>query len=83
MTREAAGFVDSQVAAVAGRIGQAQLDRLLAETIKRYDLATADPTKDPEEGWQHVDPRHVTVDKDDVHYAGTMRPMAHRKRSKT
>ncbi|MBD3944683.1 HNH endonuclease signature motif containing protein [Nocardioides ganghwensis] len=72
LTREAAGFVDSQVAAVAGRIGQAQLDRLLAETIKRYDLATADPTKDPEEGWQHVDPRHVTVDTDDVHYAGTL-----------
>ncbi|RYC02025.1 HNH endonuclease signature motif containing protein [Nocardioides ganghwensis] len=72
LTAEAAGFVDSQVAAVAGRIGQAQLDRLLAETIKRYDLATADPTKDPVDGWQHVDPRHVTVDKDDVHYAGTL-----------
>jgi hypothetical protein len=72
LTREAAGFVDSQVAAVAGRIGQAQLDRLLAETIRRYDLATADPTADPEDGWQHVDPRHVTVDKDDVHYAGTL-----------
>ncbi|RYB99118.1 HNH endonuclease signature motif containing protein [Nocardioides ganghwensis] len=72
LTREAAGFVDSQVAAVAGRIGQAQLDRLLADTIRRYDLATADPTADPEDGWQHVDPRHVTVDKDDVHYAGTL-----------
>ncbi|MBD3944515.1 HNH endonuclease signature motif containing protein [Nocardioides ganghwensis] len=72
LTAEAAGFVDSQVAAVAGRIGQAQLDRLVAETIKRYDLATADPSADPEDGWQHVDPRHVTVDKDDVHYAGTL-----------
>jgi hypothetical protein len=73
LTREAAGFVDSQVAAVAGRIGQAQLDRLVAETIKRYDLATADPASDPEDGWQHVDPRHVTVNSDDVHYAGTLR----------
>jgi hypothetical protein len=73
LTAEAAGFVDAQVAAVAGRIGQAQLDRLVAETIKRYDLATADPAADPEDGWQHVDPRHVTVNKDDVHYAGTMR----------
>jgi hypothetical protein len=73
LTPEAAGFVDSQVAAVAGRIGSAQLDRLVAETIKRYDLATADPTADPEDGWQHVDPRHVTVNTDDVHYAGTMR----------
>jgi hypothetical protein len=73
LTAEAAGFVDSQVAAVAGRIGTAQLDRLVAETIKRYDLATADPTADPEDGWQHVDPRHVTVNTDDVHYAGTLR----------
>jgi hypothetical protein len=72
LTREAAGFVDAQVAAVAGRIGQAQLDRLVAETIKRYDLATADPTKDPEDGYLAVDPRHVTVNKDDVHYAGTL-----------
>jgi hypothetical protein len=73
LTAEAAGFVDSQVAAVAGRIGTAQLDRLVAEAIKRYDLAVADPSKDPEDGWQHVDPRHVTVNKDDVHYAGTLR----------
>jgi hypothetical protein len=72
LTVEAAGFVDAQVAAVAGRLGQAQLDRLVAETIKRYDLATADPSADPEDGWQHVDPRHVTVNKDDVHYAGTL-----------
>jgi hypothetical protein len=73
LTAEAAGFVDSQVAAVAGRIGTAQLDRLVAETIKRYDLATADPTQDPEDGYLAVDPRHVTVNKDDVHYAGTLR----------
>ena len=43
LTREAAAFVDAQVAAVAGRIGPAQLDRLVAETIKRYDLADARP----------------------------------------
>jgi hypothetical protein len=73
LTREAAGFVDAQVAAVAGRVGSAQLDRLVAETIRRYDLATADPTTDPEDGYLHVDPRHVTVDTDDVHYAGTLR----------
>ena len=40
LTVEAAGFVDAQVAAVAGRVGAAQLDRLVAETIKRYDLAS-------------------------------------------
>jgi hypothetical protein len=72
LTVEAAGFVDAQVAAVAGRIGSAQLDRLVAETIKRYDLAVADPTKDPEDGYLAVDPRHVTVNKDDVHYADTL-----------
>ena len=67
------GFVDAQVAAVAGRLGAAQLDRLVAETIKRYDLADVDPTADPEDGYLHVDPRHVSVDTNDVHFAGTMR----------
>ncbi|NYE37473.1 hypothetical protein F4692_002606 [Nocardioides cavernae] len=73
LTVEAAAFVDAQVAAVAGRIGPAQLDRLVAEAIKRYDLADADPADDPEDGWQHVDPRHATLHSEDVHYAGTMR----------
>ncbi|MGF9754636.1 HNH endonuclease signature motif containing protein [Microvirga sp. 0TCS3.31] len=73
LTREAAAFVDAQVAGVAGRIGQAQLDRLVTETIKRYDLAGFDPAADPEDGYLHVDPRHATIHDDDVHYAGTMR----------
>jgi hypothetical protein len=57
---------------VAGRIGPAQLDRLVAETIKRFELADADPTTDPEDGYLHVDPRHATLNTDDVHYAGTL-----------
>ncbi len=65
--------MDAQVAAVAGRIGPAQLDRLVAETIKRYDLAAADPAADPEDGYLSVDPRHATLHDDDVHFAGTMR----------
>ena len=73
LTREAAGFVDAQVAAVAGRVGPAQLDRLVAEAIKRYDLADVDPAADPEDGYLHVDPRHATIHYDDVHFAGTMR----------
>ncbi|MDZ5663179.1 DUF222 domain-containing protein [Nocardioides sp. S-58] len=73
LTVEAARWVDTQVAAVAGRVGPAQLDRLVAETIKRHHLDTHDPTKDPEDGWQHVDPRHATLLSEDVHYAGTMR----------
>ncbi|MCP3421402.1 HNH endonuclease signature motif containing protein [Nocardioides pinisoli] len=73
LTPEAAGFVDAQVAAVAGKVGPAQLDRLVAEAIKRFDLAEPDPTADPEDGWLHVDPRHASIDTQDVHYAGTMR----------
>jgi len=73
LTLEAAGFVDGQVAAVAGKVGPAQLDRLVAETIKRYDLAAPGPAADPEDGYLSVDPRHATIHDDDVHYAGTMR----------
>ncbi len=69
---DAARWIDSQVAAVAGRIGTAQLDRLVAETIKRYELASPDPAADPEDGYLSVDPRQVTVNRDDVHYAGTL-----------
>ncbi|KRE92772.1 hypothetical protein ASG76_14970 [Nocardioides sp. Soil774] len=73
LTSDAARFVDVQVAAVAGKIGTAQLDRLVAETIKRFDLAAADPVSDPEDGYLHVDPRHVTIHDEDVHFAGTVR----------
>ena len=73
LTPEASGFVDVQVAAVAGKVGPTQLDRLVAEAIKRFDLADVDPAADPEDGYLHVDPRHVTIHDDDVHFAGTMR----------
>ncbi len=72
LTVEAAGWVDRQVAAVAGKVGPAQLDRLVAETVKRYDLAIADPASDPEDGYLSVDPRHATLDDQDVHFAGTL-----------
>ncbi|NPD06893.1 DUF222 domain-containing protein [Nocardioides sp. zg-1308] len=76
LTIEAARWVDAQVGAVAGRVGPAQLDRLVAETIKRHHLDALDahdPTSDPEDGYLSVDPRHATVHDQDVHYAGTMR----------
>jgi hypothetical protein len=72
LTAEAAGWVDDQVAAVAGRVGPAQLDRLVAETITRHHLASIDPAADPEDGYLHVDPRHATLDDQDVHFAGTL-----------
>ncbi|MCY4725142.1 DUF222 domain-containing protein [Nocardioides sp. STR2] len=73
LTPDAAGFVDAQVAAVAGKVGPTQLDRLVAEAIKRFDLAEADPAADPEDGYLSVDPRHVTIHDEDVHFAGTIR----------
>ena len=64
--------MDAQVAAVAGRIGPAQLDRLVAETIKRFELASSTRLLIPEDGYLSVDPRHATLNTDDVHYAGTL-----------
>ncbi|KQV62907.1 hypothetical protein ASC64_17635 [Nocardioides sp. Root122] len=72
LTVEAAAHVDAQVAAVAGRIGPAQLDRLVAETIRRFELGAPDPTADPEDGHLHVDPRHATLNDEDVDFGGTM-----------
>jgi hypothetical protein len=72
LTVDAARWVDAQVAAATGRIGPAQLDRLVAETIKRFELAAPDPASDPEDGYLAVDPRHATLNDQDVHYAGTM-----------
>ncbi|WP_210437974.1 HNH endonuclease signature motif containing protein [Nocardioides xinjiangensis] len=73
LTVDAAGWVDTQVAAVAGKVGPAQLDRLVTEAITRHHLATPDPTTDPEHGHPTIDPRHATVHDEDAHYAGTMR----------
>ncbi len=74
LTREAAAFVDAQVAAVAGRIGPAQLDRLVAETDQALSTSprrirprirrTATSTS------TRATPR---IHDDDVHFAGTMR----------
>ncbi|MCK9825062.1 DUF222 domain-containing protein, partial [Nocardioides cavernae] len=72
LTVEAAAHVDAQVAAVAGRIGAAQLDRLVAETVKRFELGAPDPTADPEDGHLYVDPRHATLNDEDVDFGGTM-----------
>ncbi|CAM3753652.1 HNH endonuclease signature motif containing protein [Nocardioides zeicaulis] len=82
LTVEAAGWIDSQVAAVAGKVSTAQLDRLVAEAIKRYDLSV-EPRPDFAAGEDHEDfeadqylnhdRRHVTFDTRHVHYDGLMR----------
>ena len=72
LSREAAGWVDAQVAPFAATVGQAQLDRLVAEAIRRFG-----PPVEPEDP-DDPDPvlpdgRHVTVDTDQIHYGGTFR----------
>ena len=69
LTAEAAGWVDTQVAGLAAKVGVAQLDRLVAEAVKRHHLT--DQTIDHDDGLG-IDRRHVTVDRDNVHYTGTI-----------
>ena len=60
------------VAAVAGKIGPAQLDR----SSRRPSSASTSPRRTGRRSGGRrlrVDPRHATVDKDDVHFAGTLR----------
>jgi hypothetical protein len=72
LSKEAAGWVDAQVAPFAGRCGAAQVDRLVAEAIRRYGPAVL--PVDPDDPCPPVpDPRHVSVDRDQVAYAGTLR----------
>ncbi|QBX56578.1 HNH endonuclease [Nocardioides seonyuensis] len=68
LTMEAAGWVDSQVAAVAGKVGAAQLDRLVTEAIARFQLDTTDPDDETASG----ENRHVTLEKDVVSRCGTI-----------
>lgn len=81
LSREAAAWVDAQIAPFAGKVGPAQLDRTVAEAIKRHQLADPQPLDedeldpanfaDPEADPAH-DPRCVRVDTDALHFQGTM-----------
>ncbi|MBS2938632.1 DUF222 domain-containing protein [Nocardioides sp. J2M5] len=82
LTREAAGWVDTQIAAVAGKLGTAQLDRLVAEAIKRHDLDAAsrpdtahgeDDADFAADRHLSTDARHATIDSRHIHYDGLMR----------
>ncbi|QBX54259.1 HNH endonuclease [Nocardioides seonyuensis] len=68
LTLEAAGWIDAQVAAVAGKVGAAQLDRLVTEAITRFQLDTTDPDDERSPG----ETRHVTIEKDVVSRCGTI-----------
>lgn len=65
----AARFVDRHVAAVAGKVGPAQLDRLVVEAIRRH---MPDSLDEPTETYE-PDRRHVTVHDEDVSFNGTVR----------
>ena len=66
LTSEAAGWVDAQVAPFAGRVGQAQVDRLVESAIERFRLLDEGSEAD-----DFVDQLHVTVS-DGAAFAGTM-----------
>ncbi|WP_432479662.1 DUF222 domain-containing protein [Nocardioides sp. GXQ0305] len=66
LTPEAAAFVDAQVAAVAGRIGPAQLDRLVDEARGRFMPEAAEA-----ERRRASDSRRFDIDHDQVSFAGT------------
>jgi hypothetical protein len=64
--------VDRQIAPFAGRCGTAQVDRLVAEAIRRFGPAVL--PDDPDDPCpQGPDPRHVSVDREQVAYGGTLR----------
>jgi len=66
LSPEAAGFVDSHVAAVAHKAGPVQVDRLVAEAIARFTPETADA-----ERAAAADRRHFTVEHSRVSFEGT------------
>ncbi len=68
LTRDAAGFVDKHVAAVAGKVGPAQLERLILEARGRYmPLSLEDQSED-----YLPDRRHVTIFDEQVSADGTV-----------
>ena len=66
LTREAAAFVDAQVAPFAHRIGIAALERLVAEAIARFM-----PDRAAEDAAKAADGRHFTIEHQQVSFNGT------------
>ena len=66
LSKEAAAFVDAQVAPFAHRIGLAALERLIAEAIARFM-----PDRAAEDADKAADSRHFTIDHQQVSFGGT------------
>jgi len=65
---EAAAFVDAQVAPYAHRVGPAQTQRLIEVAIAEYMPGYAAERRD-----RAAEQRHVSVDHDQISFAGTVR----------
>ena len=66
LSKEAAAFVDAQVAPFAHRTGLAALERLIDEAIARFM-----PDKAAEDAEKSADTRHLTIDHQQVSFGGT------------
>jgi len=66
LSKEAAAFVDAQVAPFAHRTGLAALERLIDEAIARFM-----PEKAAEDAEKSADTRHLTIDHQQVSFGGT------------
>ncbi len=71
LSREAASYVDAQLAPFAHRTSTSAVDRLVDAAIARFD-----PTRAALEAARAADGRHVTIDEEQVSFAGTMRVTA-------
>ncbi|MEZ5097511.1 MAG: HNH endonuclease [Nocardioides sp.] len=67
LSREAAAWVDGQVASYAHRVGPATLEALVADALRRFQPEDTQARLDAS-----GDRRHVTVHRDEVSYAGTV-----------
>ncbi len=71
LSREAAAYVDAQLAPFAHRTSATAVDRLVDAAIARFD-----PARAAAEALRGADARHVTIEEQQVSFAGTMRVTA-------
>ena len=68
LTLEAAAYVDAQLAPFAHRTSATAVDRLVDAAVARFD-----PARAALEAARAADGRHVTIEEEQVSFAGTMR----------